>query len=118
MSPKILSLAEPLEPEVSTPAADRLVSGTPRHSVANYFADPTQQFFCGRWSSTPGTWRVRYTESELCVMTAGRVIIKSDDGTSRTFGPGDAFVVPAGFSGTWSVLEDCTKIYALFESRT
>ena len=117
-APKIVSLAERLDPEVSTPAADRLISGSPQHSVSNYFADSTEQFFAGRWSSTPGTWRVRYTESELCVMTAGRVIIESDDGTQHTFGPGDAFVIPSGFSGTWTVLESCTKIYALFESRT
>lgn len=116
--PLIVSLSDPLEPEVSTPAADKLISGSPQHGVSNYFADPTQQFFAGRWSSTPGTWRVRYTESELCVMTSGRVIIKSDDGASSSFAAGDAFVIPAGFSGTWTVLEDCTKIYAIFESRT
>ena len=115
---EIISLAEPLEPELSSPAADKLVSGSPRHGVANYFADPTQQFFAGRWSSTPGTWRVRYSENELCVMVTGRVIVKSDGGAEKSFGPGDAFVIPAGFSGTWTVLEDCTKIYAIFESRT
>jgi uncharacterized cupin superfamily protein len=48
-------------------------------------------------------------------MTSGRVVITSDDGTASTFGPGDAFVIPAGFSGTWEVLADCTKIYAIFE---
>jgi len=26
--------------------------------------------------------------------------------------------VPSGFEGTWEVVEDCTKFYALFESRT
>jgi uncharacterized cupin superfamily protein len=116
--PPIVSLSDPLEAEVSTPTADKLISGSPQHGVSNYFADPSQQFFAGRWSSTPGTWRVRYTESELCVMTAGRVIIKSDDGASHDFAAGDAFVIPAGFSGTWTVLESCTKIYAIFESRT
>jgi uncharacterized cupin superfamily protein len=118
MSPQIVSLADPLEPDVSSPPAERLISGSPRHSLSNYFSDPTQQFFAGRWSSTPGTWRVRYTESELCVMISGRVIIKSDDGGANSFGPGDAFVIPGGFSGTWTVIEECTKIYALFESRT
>jgi uncharacterized cupin superfamily protein len=51
-------------------------------------------------------------------MTAGRVVITSDVGESSAFGPGDAFVVPAGFSGTWEVLEDCSKVYAIFEPRT
>jgi uncharacterized cupin superfamily protein len=26
--------------------------------------------------------------------------------------------VPAGFEGTWEVVEDCTKFYAIFETRT
>jgi len=26
--------------------------------------------------------------------------------------------VPAGFSGTWEVVEDCSKIYAIFEARS
>ena len=92
--------------------------GRPEHRVWNYFTDSTQTFFAGRWSGTRGKWRVRYTENELCVMTAGRVVITSDVGESNTFGVGDAFVIPAGFSGTWEVLEDCSKVYAIFEPRT
>ncbi len=51
-------------------------------------------------------------------MTAGKVVIESESGQRSTFVAGDAFVVPAGFSGTWEVLEDCSKIYAIFESNT
>ncbi len=118
MAPRIISLSGSVESESSAPAPDRLIAGDPRQTVSNYFADGTQQFFAGRWSSTRGTWRVRYSEDELCVMTSGRVVITAEDGTAHTFVGGDAFVVPAGFSGTWTVLEDCTKIYALFEART
>jgi len=50
------------------------------------------------------------------VMTAGRVVIESASGERSSFGPGDAFVIPAGFSGTWEVIEDCSKIYAIFEA--
>jgi len=115
MSARIISLSAPLEAEVSSPAADRIVAGAPRHSLANYFTDGSGQFFAGRWSSTPGTWRVRYTENELCVVTVGRILITGDDGATHAFAAGDAFVIPAGFSGTWEVLENCTKIYAIFE---
>jgi uncharacterized protein len=118
MNASIVRLDAPLEPDVSVPGADRLLAGAPEHRVWNYFTDSTQTFFAGRWSGTRGKWRVRYTESELCVMTAGRVVITSDLGESSAFGPGDAFVVPAGFSGTWEVLEDCSKVYAIFEPRT
>jgi uncharacterized cupin superfamily protein len=118
MNASIVRLDTPLEPDVSVPGADRLLAGAPEHRVWNYFTDTTQTFFAGRWSGTRGKWRVRYTENELCVMTAGRVIISSDSGESSAFGPGDAFVVPAGFTGTWEVLEDCSKVYAIFEPRT
>jgi len=115
MTPQIISLAAPIAAEDSSPSADRVLAGTPRQSVANYFTDPSNQFFAGRWTSTTGTWRVRYTENELCVITDGRVVLTGDDGAVNSFGAGDAFVVPAGFSGTWQVVEDCTKIYAIFE---
>ena len=118
MKKAIVVLQGPVEAQESEVAADRLISGNPRTRVANYFNDPSQQFFAGRWSATRGTWRVRYTENELCVMTSGKVTIASDSGERSTFGPGDAFVVPAGFSGTWEVLEDCSKIYAIFEPAT
>lgn len=104
--------------ETSVPPADRLLAGAPELAVRNYFTDRSQQFFAGRWAATRGKWRVRYTENELCVMTAGRVVIESERGERSEFVAGDAFVVPAGFVGTWEVLEDCTKIYAIFEARS
>jgi uncharacterized protein len=118
MSNTIVRLDGHVEPEISAPPAKRLLAGTPELQVRNFFADGTQQFFAGRWSATRGKWRVRYTENELCVMTAGRVIIENASGERSSFGAGDAFVVPAGFDGTWEVVEDCTKIYAIFEART
>jgi uncharacterized cupin superfamily protein len=51
-------------------------------------------------------------------MMAGRIVLTSDDGAAYSFGAGDAFVIPAGFSGTWEVVVDCTKIYAIFEKLT
>lgn len=117
MSNAIVPLDGPHEPERSEPPPERLIAGNPELQVRNFFTDTTQQFFAGRWSATRGKWRVRYSENELCVMTAGRVVIISDGGERTSFGPGDAFVVPAGFSGTWEVVEDCAKIYAIFEAR-
>lgn len=118
MSSSIVRLDGSLQPELSEPPSERLITGTPELSVQNFYTDASQQFFAGRWSATRGKWRVRYTENELCVMTRGRVVIESASGERSSFGPGDAFVVPAGFSGTWEVLEDCSKIYAIFEARS
>jgi uncharacterized protein len=117
MNSAIVRLDGPLDPEVSEPCADRLLAGAPELQVRNFFTDATQQFFAGRWSATRGKWRVRYTENELCVMTAGMVVIESATGERLSFSSGDAFVIPAGFTGTWEVVEDCSKIYAIFETR-
>jgi uncharacterized protein len=115
MSNGIVRLDGHLAPETSEPPADRLLAGSPELQVRNFFTDTTQQFFAGRWSATRGKWRVRYTENELCVMTAGVVVIESATGERHSFRAGDAFVIPAGFAGTWEVIEDCSKIYAIFE---
>lgn len=118
MSSSVVRLDGSAAWEECGPAPDRILQGQPVHRAANAFTDASGQFFCGRWSSSPGKWRVRYTESELCVITAGRVTIESVAGESQSFRAGDAFVVPAGFDGTWTVHEECTKLYAIFEPRT
>lgn len=117
MTPVIIRLDGAAAWEECGPASDRILQGHPVHRASNAFTDASGQFFCGRWSSSPGKWRVRYTESELCVITAGRVTIESVAGESQSFAVGDAFVVPAGFEGTWTVHEECAKLYAIFEAR-
>ena len=118
MTASIVRLDGPVSWGACGPEPGRVLEGHPAHRVWNVFTDASGQFFCGRWTSTPGKWRVRYTENELCVITAGRVTIESDTGERQSFATGDAFVVPAGFAGTWIVHEECTKFYAIFESRS
>jgi len=118
MTQQIVDFRTRIDSETAAPAADRLLTGDPRQQISNYFSDATQQFHSGVWSSTRGKWRIRYTESEFCCLTRGRVVLENTEGHRWEFGPGEGFVVPAGFEGTWEVVEDCTKFYALFESRT
>ena len=103
------------EPLALDPA--RLAPGSPMPAqfVRNGFTDGTGRFFGGIWRSSPGAWRVSYTENELCVMMEGRVRITDDAGNTCTYGPGDCFVMPAGFQGLWEVLEPARKFYAIFE---
>ena len=98
--------------------AARLAPGSavPAQTVRNLFTDATGRFFAGIWSSSRAAWRVSYSENELCVLTQGRVRISDAQGRSWTFGPGDCFVVPAGFEGLWEVLEDARKFYAIYEA--
>ncbi|MGI9246333.1 MAG: cupin domain-containing protein [Steroidobacteraceae bacterium] len=95
----------------------RLAPGSPipAQFVRNAYTDATGRFFGGIWRSDIGAWRVSYAENELCVMTQGRVRVSDDAGRSWTFGPGDCFVMPSGFSGLWEVLEPAQKFYAIYE---
>lgn len=106
------------QPEVTTaaPSADRLLKGSPQTTARNYFSDSGGKFFAGVWESTPGRWRVSYTENEFCHVTRGRVRIEDGAGHSWTFGPGDSFVIPTGFAGIWEVLEPMSKLYVIYEA--
>ena len=116
--PRIVILDRHQNGEPANPSPEKILSGIPRSRLSNQYADPTQQFFCGWWSSSMGKWRVNYTEHEMCVLFEGRVRLESEDGERWEFRVGDAFVVPAGFTGTWEVIEACRKWYAIFEPKT
>ncbi|MGH8179370.1 MAG: cupin domain-containing protein [Steroidobacteraceae bacterium] len=118
MTVSIVRLDGTVSWEACDPTADRILEGPPAHRAWNAFTDASGQFFCGRWSSTPGKWRVRYMENELCVIITGRVTIESTAGERQSFSAGEAFVVSAGFEGTWTVHEECEKFYAIFEPRS
>lgn len=96
-------------------APDRLVAGDPRQGVANAYSDPSGQFHSGVWEAEPATWRVHYTEHEYCEILEGRLRMQHEDGDQREVGPGDRFVIPAGWRGTWQVLERTRKVYVIFE---
>jgi uncharacterized cupin superfamily protein len=116
--PAIVSFSGSVEAQRSVPEAQRVLAGSPALTVWNHYADPTEQFFAGVWAATCGRWAVRYTEHEFCHLLCGRVVLTSAAGKRTEFGAGASFVVPAGFVGTWEVVEDCRKVYAIFEPRT
>ena len=115
--PQIVILDRLLLGESSNPAPERILAGIPRARVANQYSDTSQQFFCGIWTSTAGKWRVRYTEHEFCVLIEGRMRIEAATGERYELRAGDAFIVPAGFEGTWEVVEPSKKWYAIFEPK-
>jgi uncharacterized protein len=114
---RILVLDATLPGEPANPRPEAILAGIPRARAANQYADAGGEFFCGLWTSSVGKWRVRYTEHEFCVLIEGRVRIEGADGERREFDAGAAFVIPAGFEGTWEVLSPCRKWYAVFEPK-
>ncbi|MGH8104786.1 MAG: cupin domain-containing protein [Arenimonas sp.] len=96
-------------------AGEKLIHGDARQSTLNMFSDPGKEFHCGIWEGAPALWRVSYSENEFCHILQGRIRITDEAGTGIIVGPGDNFVIAAGFKGTWETLETAKKIYVIFE---
>lgn len=104
------------EAEADTIAPEKLIHGDPATRLWHAFSDPSEQFHVGHWSSGVCKLNVSYSEQELCVLLEGEAIVTDMAGNSRTFGKGEAFVIPAGFEGTWESTQPVVKIYAIFEA--
>ncbi len=113
--PSLLKLDATVAPDEYFLAPEKLISGNPKQTVWMHYTDPTKQFFVGLWQSEPGKWHIRYTEEEYCQMLAGISVITDEQGTATTVTPGDSFVIPAGFVGTWEVVETTKKRFVIYE---
>jgi len=105
----------PAEASRAPIAADRRVAGEPQQAVGNAYSTQDDRFHCGIWEGDVGAWRVQYTEHEFCHLLSGRVRLRGDDGSEVLLEAGQSFVVPAGFTGLWEVLETARKLYAIYE---
>ncbi|MCG7521889.1 cupin domain-containing protein [Ruegeria sp. Ofav3-42] len=68
----------------------------------------------GTWKCEPYTDEiVDYEYDEFMYMISGTVELIYSDGTSDSFGPGQAFLLPKGFTGTWKQPETVVKFMAM-----
>ncbi|MFO0996324.1 MAG: cupin domain-containing protein [Alphaproteobacteria bacterium] len=99
-------------------AKDRLLAGKPKESGYNFYTDGTKQLIAGVWQCTPGMAEiVNFPYDEFCILLEGSVVIADASGHKETYGPGDAFVIPKGFNGTWSMPVTVRKYYVIFEDK-
>lgn len=117
-TPQVTKLPLAVLPEEGPVAADRVITGAPVQSTWLEYADEAAGFYVGRWRCTPGKWRIAYTEREYCLLLSGVSVLAGEDGREVTVRAGDAFVIPAGFRGTWEVLETTTKRFVISEPPT
>jgi uncharacterized cupin superfamily protein len=95
--------------------AEKLIDGNPKQTVWMDYTDPTAKFCAGLWRSEAGKWRIAYTEEEYCQILEGRSVIADTAGHEVTVGPGDSFVIPRGFTGTWEVVEPTRKRFVIYD---
>ncbi len=100
-------------PERDGPPADRLIAGAPVFETWPSYESTDGKHHVGIWRSTPGAWRIRYTEWEYCELLDGVSIVTAADGASWTLRAGDRFVIEPGFEGSWEVVETTTKRYVI-----
>lgn len=96
-------------------ASDKLLNGEPKPQLDHRYSDATGQLHTGFWQSEPGSWQVSYQETEICALLEGAVTLTDTSGHSQSFQAPDIFVIPSGFTGTWSTLKPLRKLYVIFE---
>ena len=108
-------------PESDFPRAERLIDGNPRRDTWNGVdADiGAGRLDCGVWRSEVGHWRIEMSpgEHELFTVLMGRCRVHRENGTFAEAGPGEALFIPAGFRGSFEVLEPLIKTYAIVASQ-
>ncbi|MGL4834334.1 MAG: cupin domain-containing protein [Shewanella sp.] len=98
-------------------APEKLLKGNPEQRLQNHYSSPCNQFNSGIWQSESGAWKINYTEYEYCEILEGVSVITDQQGQSQRFTVGDRFIIPAGFQGSWEVIEPCRKVYVIFETK-
>jgi uncharacterized cupin superfamily protein len=75
-----------------------------------------RKFSVALWESGPGILRTdSYPHDEYCLVLDGHLIVTNRSGTTEEFGPGDTFVIPKGWAGTWNMTTKFKKQYVAFE---
>ena len=106
-------------PSFDHPKPERLVSGNPLRTTWEHYANPSGEISCGLWACEIGAWRIAFDErsDEYFHVLEGRIRISDEQGHAHEFGPGDACVIPAGFTGTFEVLQPVQKQYVMIKRK-
>ena len=96
-----------------SPDAAKLIKGKYKTKTWNHFSGEDGRLFSGIWESTPGKVPIDYKEWEFCHFISGKAVLSNDKGKKWTLKAGDAFIIPAGFKGTWETVEKVRKHYVI-----
>jgi uncharacterized protein len=96
-------------------APEKLISGNPKQTIRVQQASADRRFSAGLWHGEVGKWNVRCTEDEYCRILERLSPITSHAARDVTLQPGDEFVIPRGFNGTWEVLQPTLKRFVIHE---
>ena len=75
-------------------------------------------FHVGLWESGPGTLvTASYPNDEYCLVLEGKLTVINQNGIHAEFKPGDSFVIPKGWAGTWRMTTRFKKQFVAFKPK-
>ncbi len=116
--PALIHFSDPAPaPVEDRPAPERAIGTPPRRLTSERYCAEDGALSMGDWACEPGAWRIAFHPGrhEFFQVISGRLRIIDAAGAAREFGPGDAGIIPAGFVGTFEVLEHVTKRYVMLD---
>lgn len=99
--------------DAGKPDPAKLLKGKYLTKTWNHFTGEDDRLYCGIWESTPGKVEVSYDEWEFCHIMQGKAVLANDKGKKWTVKKGDAFIIPAGFKGSWETVRKLRKHYVI-----
>ena len=79
------------------------------------YATANRIFHVALWESGPGTLVTdSYPNDEYCLVLEGELTIINQNGSRIEFKPGDTFVIPKGWAGTWRMTTRFKKQFVAF----
>jgi uncharacterized cupin superfamily protein len=81
------------------------------------YVSADRKFTVSLWQSGPGILKTSgYPHDEYCLVVSGDLVITNESGSQREFHPGDTFVIPKGWVGTWDMKTRFKKQFVAFEN--
>ncbi|MEO8242604.1 MAG: cupin domain-containing protein [bacterium] len=111
MTPLLRLTRDGTPPEETRPDPVKVIAGDPVHTTWN--VEMRGGLYAGLWQSTPGEWRIDYSEWEYVHILAGVSVLTDEAGQATTLQAGDSFLIRPGFRGTWRVVETTLKDYVI-----
>ncbi len=100
-----------LSPVNEYPFMQVIAGDNPVAGSLNGFHSSDGKFEVGFYEGSEVTLKITdWPVHEVMVFLEGLVEITDENGASRIYGPGNALVMPKGFSGTWRQLSAIRKI--------
>jgi len=101
------------KPEAGKPDPLKLIKGKYLTRTWNHDTAEDGRLYCGIWECTPGKVSCTYEEWEFCHIIQGKAVLTNDKGKKWTVKKGDAFIIPAGFKGSWETVTKLRKHYVI-----